>query len=736
MRVFIPGPLNVIWDTDYTPLNGCVHYLDYESSNAKEIYAQDGVTELSNPRFTSNGMLDQPILLGEGDYKVVEYRYTGNGNKSADWNDDDLRATLFVKVREYFYEGNNVSDNLSSMIVVDTIADLKAISDESVLNVMVLGYFTKTDSYPRVFYRSDTGTSDGGSVIKSTATSYYWKLTNSDEINASAFGIIPQGIDDDFTSQMASLASYCVASNKKICYFNAGARFSGTLNFGSNCFIHSLSPLIGTATAVISCKNTNIMTTAANLSWNILEGISYSSLDPVMSYITHLKVNSAFAKYTGYSNKTFEIMEGGTITSSTIFTDCRIIDNGFEGFITGKPSFICTAVNQTVKTSWFTQNQTLTSNNLPTRIIFNSECVWTTETILISAMGVTLCSIDFRLPSSTLLYAGTTELQIDCNEPLYHSLSGIIVPKNYSFVKSEWYVNVSDVVNFPKVDFCNRSYSLTTSPVNTGFYWKNGTLNTAGSGIDFNKQGTLDRITTRGYFSSDLSYLNLISSTLIRTDDVDKTITNLNLKDSSFVATNINATFLDMDNSSTTYIRSNQCVINRSTIGTLILQGTVLETIGAHITNTDINTSLNIAGYTTVEATGSKCDIYLDETNKVAAIASTGTFNLTPNANGYSQNFLVIKANGLRLSTEIDVIRDVDSSSAEKATMYENLFLLNGEIIANIWIGEAHTLELSIFYKLLEVRLVSPDNVYPPRATQAVVSHTHLIAYGKYNNWD
>jgi hypothetical protein len=68
--------------------------------------------------------------------------------------------------------------------------------------------------------------------------------------------------------------------------------------------------------------------------------------------------------------------------------------------------------------------------------------------------------------------------------------------------------------------------------------------------------------------------------------------------------------------------------------------------------------------------------------------------------------------------------------------MYENLFLLNGEIIANIWIGEAHTLELSIFYKLLGVRLGSPDNVYPPRTTQVVVSHTHLIAYGKYNNWD
>jgi len=727
MRVFISGPLNVIWDTDYTPLNGCVEYLDYESSNAKVIYAQDGVTELSNPRFTSNGMLDQPVILGEGDYKVVEYRYTGNGNKSADWNDDDLRNSLFVKVREYLYEGNNTVDNLSSMIVVDTINDLKEISDESILNVIVLGYNTKTDSYPRVFYRSDTGTSDGGSVIKSTATSYYWKLTNTDTINASAFGIIPQGSGDDFTSQMASLAAYCVSSNKKIVYFNAGAKFSGTVNFGENCFVHSLAPLIGLSASTISCKNTNIMTTAANLSWNILEGISYSSLDPVMSYITYLKVNSAFAKYTGYSNKTFEIMSGGTISASTVFTDCTIIDNNFERFITGTPSFVCTTVPQTVKTSWFTNSQAITASNKPTRIIFDSECTWTTTVSV---------QCEFQRQESTLSYSGGTILEIDCNEPMYHSLSGFISPKNVSFVKSEWYVSPSVLVNFQKVDFCNRSYVFPYTLSIANFYWRNGTVEQTGSSFNITTSGTFENITTRLSIPNGLSYLNLIDSTVTRLNDTEIVLTTLNMRNSSFIAINVNATYLEMNNSSTTKVRTNDCDIFKSTISELVLQGTLLETIKANITNTDITTSLTIVGYTTVEATGSKCDIYLDETNKVADIASTGTFNLTPDANGYSQNFLVIKANGLRLSTEIDVIRDVDSSSTEKATMYDNLFLLNGEVIANIWIGEAHTLELSIFYKLLGVRLSSPDNVYPPRTTQVVVSHTHLIAYGKYNNWD
>ena len=82
--IYSNGPLDVIWDADLTPLKGCVQFLDWDSTSEKAIYAQDGSSVISNPRFVGSGVLDQPVLLKDGSYKVIEWRYLGNGTMSAD----------------------------------------------------------------------------------------------------------------------------------------------------------------------------------------------------------------------------------------------------------------------------------------------------------------------------------------------------------------------------------------------------------------------------------------------------------------------------------------------------------------------------------------------------------------------------------------------------------------------------------------------------------------------------
>ena len=299
---------------------------------------------------------------------------------------------------------------------------------------------------------------------------------------------------------------------------------------------------------------------------------------------------------------------------------CTIIDNNFEKFITGTPSFTCTTVNLTVHSKWFVENQSLTSSNLPTLIIFDSVCTWNT-TVELNCL--------FNKEGSVINYTGTTLLEITSNTPTYHSLDGFISPKNVVFVKSDWYLDISVLIKFANVDFCNRTYGEFSyiSEV-ADFYWKNGTLDTSGYGLDFSGSGTFDKITTRVGVVNDLSYLTLIDSNVTVTNDTEITVTSLVLDNSNLivpVTADLKAPTLVMDNSEVTSIRSGNAEINNSNLSYLSLDGRWSETISATIHNSKITSSLAVYGSTVVNANGSKVDIVATD-NKINTCNSFGTF--------------------------------------------------------------------------------------------------------------
>ena len=258
--IYSNGPLDVIWDADLTPLKGCVQFLDWDSTNEKAIYSQDGSVAISNPRFVGSGVLDQPVLLKDGSYKVIEWRYLGNGTMSADWSDPEVRALNFQMVRMYRADGDAKASasSVSGVYTVDSVAALAAIDDEAVTRVMAIGYASAGDSPARMYYRvTGSHSADGGSVIASSGiTGAYWLLCHGLSVDASVFGIFPKTATDDFTAQLANLCAFCRSS------LITEVRFSGTvplrftssaLDFGTQCHVVATCQLKGlgeTATAV------------------------------------------------------------------------------------------------------------------------------------------------------------------------------------------------------------------------------------------------------------------------------------------------------------------------------------------------------------------------------------------------------------------------------------------------------------------------------------------------------
>ena len=258
--IYSNGPLDVIWDADLTPLKGCVQFLDWDSTNEKAIYSQDGSSVISNPRFVGSGVLDQPVLLKDGPYKVIEWRYLGNGTMSADWSDPEVRALNFQMVRMYRADGDAKASasSVSGVYTVDSVAALAAIDDEAVTRVMAIGYASAGDSPARMYYRvTGSHSADGGSVIASSGiTGAYWLLCHGLSVDASVFGIFPKTATDDFTAQLANLCAFCRSSLiTEVCFSGTvPLRFtSSALDFGTQCRVVSTCQLRGigeTATAV------------------------------------------------------------------------------------------------------------------------------------------------------------------------------------------------------------------------------------------------------------------------------------------------------------------------------------------------------------------------------------------------------------------------------------------------------------------------------------------------------
>ena len=258
--IYSNGPLNVLWDTDLTPLKGCVQFLDWDSTNEKAIYSQDGSVAISNPRFVGSGVLDQPVILKNGSYKVIEWRYTGEGTMEADWADPDVREQKFLMVRSYRMDGDAKasSSTVSGVYTVDSVAALAAIDDDTVTRVLVIGYASAGDSPARMYYRvTGNHSADGGSVIASSGiTGAYWLLCHGLSVDASVFGIFPKTATDDFTAQLANLCAFCRSSLITTVRFGGTVplRFtSSALDFGTSCHVVATCQLKGlgeTATAV------------------------------------------------------------------------------------------------------------------------------------------------------------------------------------------------------------------------------------------------------------------------------------------------------------------------------------------------------------------------------------------------------------------------------------------------------------------------------------------------------
>ena len=280
--IYSNGPLNVLWDTDLTPLKGCVQFLDWDSTNEKAIYSQDGSVAISNPRFVGSGVLDQPVLLKDGSYKVIEWRYLGNGTMSADWSDPEVRALNFQMVRMYRADGDAKASasSVSGVYTVDSVAALAAIDDEAVTRVLAIGYASAGDSPARMYYRvTGSHSADGGSVIASSGiTGAYWLLCHGLSVDASVFGILPKTATDDFTAQLANLCAFCRSSLiTEVCFSGTvPLRFaSSALDFGTQCRVVSTCQLkgIGENATAVTCASAqltgyvNCTLTASGVVW-------------------------------------------------------------------------------------------------------------------------------------------------------------------------------------------------------------------------------------------------------------------------------------------------------------------------------------------------------------------------------------------------------------------------------------------------------------------------------------
>lgn len=632
-------------DLNQKPLNGMVQFLDYGTSNQKAIYNEEG-TPISNPVSCSFGTLETSVKL-VGKYTVKQWLYVGNGDPVSDWADDDLRALNFIIDSTYpaFGDSLQAPTTATNIISVDTIDALKNINTESNL-ILVKGYYTLGDCPSRYFFRDSSGTANSGSCFKSNNGEYYWKLLlTSSEIDASCFGIVArQGYN--YHVEMADFSLFCLQNRIKKAIFKDSIWFSGTADFGYTCFVQSnIIYNMFTGTGSIICSDTNIITTGLGGYFTLYAEEQKSSLRAIRTYCKKLIINSSLDGST-LQNLFLDFHGAGTISNCIIF-NC-VFSNAYNGCLLSGNTF--SNVHE-VRSSWFSETSIAIGQYTGIiKFIIDSIC----EVTLSESNVIT--SFVFEKLGGKLKYTGSNIKNIECSEPLYNSLDGLLYPSGFNEVKIDWYLNKKEaLVAFGYIDLCNRDIIIGDSVTfNSNKKIRNGTLRLQDitSSFDLSMTDvnlfaymTVNNLTAHNcWFDSNLGHLTFTNAVFHNcriTSLIDLNLTAVNMGaynsvlDCNLIITNglrtINTTAKDVTLDGVAVL----CDTKSSTFIDFILQCTSFGKI------------ISIGcDYNSIEFVGTGTEILIikiTDAHIADEIKSTGTFDLTAGADGYTKHKICFK---------------------------------------------------------------------------------------------
>ncbi|HQB64352.1 MAG TPA: hypothetical protein PK616_00540, partial [Fibrobacteraceae bacterium] len=634
-------------DLNQKPLNGMVQFLDYGTSNQKAIYNEEG-TPISNPVSCSFGTLETSVKL-IGKYTVNQWLYVGNGDPVSDWADDDLRALNFIIDSTYpaFGDSLQAPTTATNIISVDTIDALKNINTESNL-ILVKGYYTLGDCPSRYFFRDSSGTANSGSCFKSNNGEYYWKLLlTSSEIDASCFGIVARE-GYNYHVEMADFSLFCLQNRIQRAIFKDSIWFSGTADFGYTCFVQSnIIYNMFTGTGSIICSDTNIITTGLGGYFTLYAEEQKSSLRAIRTYCKKLIINSSLHDLT-LQNLFLDFHGAGNISNCIIF-NC-VFSNAYNGCLLSGNTF--SNVHE-VRSSWFSETSIAIGQYTGImKFIIDSVC----EVTLSESNVIT--SFVFEKLGGKLKYTGSNIKNIECSEPLYNSLDGLLCPFGFNEVKIDWYLNKKEaLVAFGYIDLCCKELYISDGDGVTFYSNKkirNGTLRLTNitssfdlSMTDVNLFGymTVNSLTAYNcWFNSNLGHFTFTSAIFhncsITTDrDLNLTAENMgaynSVLDCNLIITNglrtINTTAKDVTLVGDTV----SCDTKSSTFIDFILQCTSFGKI--------------ISGwcdYNSIELVGTGAEVLIikiADAHIADEIKSSGTFDLTAGADGYTKHKICFK---------------------------------------------------------------------------------------------
>lgn len=632
-------------DLNQKPLNGMVQFLDYGTSNQKAIYNEEG-TPINNPVSCSFGTLQTSVRL-VGKYTVKQWLYVGYGDPVSDWADDDLRALNFQMDSVYpaFGDSLQTPTTATNVVSVDTIEQLKNINTESNL-ILVKGYYTLGDCPSRYFFRDSSGVANSGSCFKSNNGEYYWKLLlTSSEIDSACFGIVARE-GYNYQVEMADFSLFCLQNRIQKAIFKDNIWFSGTADFGYTCFVQSnIIYNMFTGVGNIICNDTNIITTGLSGYFTLYAEEQKSSLRAIRTYCKKLIINSSLDGIT-LQDLVLDFHYSGTI-GNCIIVNC-VFANAYNGCLLSGNTFSNTTE---VRSSWFSETSiTIGQYTGIKKLIIDSIC----EVTLSESNVIT--SFIFEKLGGKLKYTGSSIKYIECSEPLYNSLDGILSPSSVSEVKIDWYLNKKEaLVAFESIDLCNKDIIIGD---NVTFYSnkkiRNGTLRltsiTSSFGLsitDLNFFGYMTVNILAAYNCLlDVALGHLIFTGAVFHNCRITTLMDLNLTAENMEAYNsvldcnliitkglktINATAKDV----TLVGDVVSCDTKSSTFFDLILQ---CVSIGKIISGCCNYNSINLVG------TGAEIlTIKITDAHITDEIKSTGTFDLIAGADGYTKHKICFK---------------------------------------------------------------------------------------------
>jgi len=283
--------IGVILDDAGKPCaGGLLWFLDEASSTPRNIWSRDGEA-LRNPLpLGSDGCLTVQPYLEQGNYSLRLYKPTSAG---AIYDPDDFPNGDWALVRTWIAAGAVPQTQLNGLSV-EGIDGLKELSVEDFAEgtaVIVDGYYQRGDCEARVFVlRSGAATPDEATIVEALGGGAYWEWTPGGDLDARAFGAVPDGIRD-VSSSLSALAAYAAANSKRVVLPAGTYRVGGT---GSVSFRHLvvqdgvkfLNDASGSlysiaVTASIDCTLSEGLRHASSAGKVLLDFSGYTGSDPV-----------------------------------------------------------------------------------------------------------------------------------------------------------------------------------------------------------------------------------------------------------------------------------------------------------------------------------------------------------------------------------------------------------------------------------------------------------------------